>query len=472
MTRVYKEDRDLRPFKERPQENLDEASKRKYEVVGTEMSTEYEDMETSEEERQVQNLSKIEKLQHREMKDLMTVQGRLKGQIPGFKEGIQMQVTGRFPGVPSTEVKKYVVPEEGKRADLYLPPPVVEEIVERHDSKIPMRYVNPTPGQRGIAIFIDPQLDQDELFEEDLEGNLVQRMTLEATKTQEVEERRKRRNEEDEGESEQTQEQETVTEKEVEKEQEPAPSTSKPSVFIPTDILTEQIASGYLPDDDSDGETISSTSTADYDRDEAEDLVDKIASCHSALSTHYLKLCSLVPHMSKTQLGLYLGKIPFTPLIKAEPGTVKRDVPWEATREEEFNPEIKLDETSEERLQSVTNQLSAKRVMFMIALGDYTINKHSQRFISKKYGITLSSIQRMISGDPAHKKGGRQYESEKKKKARKTTTEEETEDEPERKKAKKTEKVPGAPTVVQMPKSMEQVQDDDDDNLKLPDVNF
>ena len=176
--------------------------------------------------------------------------------------------------------------------------------------------------------------------------------------------------------------------------------------------------------------------------------------------------------MSKTQLGLYLGKIPFTPLIKAEPGTVKRDVPWEATKEEEFNPEVKLDDTPEEKLQSITNQLSAKRVMFMIALGDYTINKHSQRFISKKYGITLSSVQRMISGDPAHKKGGRQYETEKKRKTRKTTTEEETEDEPEKKKTKKVEKIPGAPTVVNMPKSMEQVHDDDDDNLKLPDVNF
>ena len=425
-------------------------------------------MGTSEEEKQVQSLSKIEQLQHREMKDMMTVQGRLKGQIPGFKEGIQMQITGRFPGVPSTEVKKYIVPEEGKRADLHLPPPVVEELVERHDSRIPMRLVNPTPGQRSIAIFIDPQLDQDELFEEDLEGNLVQRMTLEATKTQEVENKRKRRNEE---ETEQVQEQETTIEKGAEKEQETAPSTSKTPVFIPTDILTEQTASGYLPDDDSDGETISSTSTADYDRDEAEDLVDKIASCHSALSTHYLKLCSLVPHMSKTQLGLYLGKIPFTPLIKAEPGTVKRDVPWEAIKEEEFNPEVKLEDTPEDRLQNIITQLTARRVMFMIVLGDYTINKHSQRFISKKYGITLSSIQRTISGDPAHKKGGRQYESEKKRKVRKTTTEEETEDEPEKKKKKKIEKTPGATTIVKMLESMEQAQDEDDD-LELPDVNF
>ena len=240
---------------------------------------------------------------------------------------------------------------------MHLPPPVIEEIVEHHDAKIPMRYVNPTPGQHGIAIFIDPQLEHDELFEEDLEGNLVQRMTLEGDpKKENGRHKRTTRG------TEQVQEQE--------KEQEPAPSTSaKTPTFIPTDVLTEKIASGYLPDDDSDGETISSTSTADYDRDEAEDLVDKIASCHSALSTHYLKLCSLVPHMSKTQLGLYLGKIPFTPLIKAEPGTVKRDVPWEAIKEEEFNPEINLDETPEEKLQSITTQLTAQRVMFMVALG-------------------------------------------------------------------------------------------------------
>ena len=349
------------------------------------------------------------------------------------------------------------MPEEGKRADLHLPPPVIEEIVECHDSKIPMRYVNPTPGQHGIAIFIDPQLEHDELFEEDLEGNLVQRMTLEVTQRKKMEGRREQQEEGG-----------------KEKEQEPAPSTStKTPTFIPTDVLTEKIASGYLPDDDSDGETISSTSTADYDRDEAEDLVDKIASCHSALSTHYLKLCSLVPHMSKTQLGLYLGKIPFTPLIKAEPGTVKRDVPWEAIKEEEFNPEINLDETPEEKLQSITTQLTAQRVMFMVALGDYVINKHSQRYISKKYGITLSSVQRMISGNPEHKKGGRQYESEKKKRGRKTTTEEEeTEGEPEKKKSKKKEKTPGAPTIVEMPLSMQRGEAEDDDDLELPDVNI
>ena len=159
--------------------------------------------------------------------------------------------------------------------------------------------------------------------------------------------------------------------------------------------------------------------------------------------------------------------------MKAESGTVRRDIPWEAVKMEEFDPQINLDETPEEKLQSITTQLTAQRVMFMVALGDYVINKHSQRYISKKYGITLSGVQRMISGNPEHKNGGRQYESEKKKRGRKTTTEEEeTEGEPERKKTKKKEKIPGAPTIVEMPPSMERAEEEDDDDLDLPDVNI
>ena len=445
-------------------------------MVGTTLSTEYEDMSTSEEERQVKQLSKEQTLDYKEMKDLMTIQGRLKGMIPGFREGIQMQVTGRFPGVPTSEIKKYVVPEEGKRADLHLPPPIVEQMSEAHDARIPMRYVNPTPGRRGVTMFIDPELDHNELFEEDLEGNLIQRITLEANKAKELEQERKREEQEEgEGDEQTKKTQETTQPSSIMKEtttEESAPSTSKTATFVPTDILTEDIAEGYLPDDEeeSDAETISSTSTADYDRNEAEELVQKISSCHNALSNHYIRLCNLIPHMSKTQLGLYLGKVPFTPLIKAEPGTVKQNLPLEPVSAEEFNPQIKTEGTAEDVLQNVVNQLTAERVLFMVAIGDLTINKHSQRFVSKKYNISLSSIQRTLSGDPAHKKGGRQYETEKKKKTKKTTTEEETEeDEPRKKKPKKT---PGAPTFVQLSKVVEQQEADDEDDLKLPDVDI
>ena len=63
-------------------------------------------MATSEEERQVGQLSEMQKLEYKEMKDLMAVQGHLKGLIPGFRKCIQMQVTGHYPGVPTAEIKK------------------------------------------------------------------------------------------------------------------------------------------------------------------------------------------------------------------------------------------------------------------------------------------------------------------------------------------------------------------------------
>ena len=117
-TEVEPEKPDLWDFKLRPIQNLDLASKRKYQVVGITMEANYDDMTESEEEREVLKLSKADQAAHKEMKDLMTVQGHLKGQIPGFGSGIHAYVTGRYPGVPSELAKPYAIPEEGEKADL------------------------------------------------------------------------------------------------------------------------------------------------------------------------------------------------------------------------------------------------------------------------------------------------------------------------------------------------------------------
>ena len=77
---------------------------------------------------------------------------------------------------------------------------------EAHGAEIPMKYVNPTPGRWGVTLFIDPELDHDELFEEDLEGNLTQRIILGANKAKKLEEREHREQEEGEGEDEQAKE--------------------------------------------------------------------------------------------------------------------------------------------------------------------------------------------------------------------------------------------------------------------------
>ena len=109
---------DLHDFKLRPIEKLKEASKRKYEVVGIQVESKYDEMTESEEEHEVAKLTPAQKMHHKEMKDLMSIQGRLKGQISGFAVGIQAYVTGHFPGVPSELAKPYVVEETGEKADL------------------------------------------------------------------------------------------------------------------------------------------------------------------------------------------------------------------------------------------------------------------------------------------------------------------------------------------------------------------
>ena len=62
--------------------------------MGITMEAEYDEITESDEEREVAKLSKREQEQHQEMKDLMTIQGRLKGNVPGFGVGISTYVTG------------------------------------------------------------------------------------------------------------------------------------------------------------------------------------------------------------------------------------------------------------------------------------------------------------------------------------------------------------------------------------------
>ena len=112
------------------------------------MEKKYDEMTESEEEREVAKLSKKEQKQHQEMKDLMTIQGRLKGHVPGFGAGISAHVTERYPGVPSELVKPYIAEEKGKKADLLirLPPAEIDSLIQEHDRKIPHRDVVICPG--------------------------------------------------------------------------------------------------------------------------------------------------------------------------------------------------------------------------------------------------------------------------------------------------------------------------------------
>ena len=72
------------PFKECPIEMTEEASKRKFEVIGTDIEMEYEDLDTTAEEEEVGKLDKDEREIFKQYKEFYTIQARSKGKMPGF----------------------------------------------------------------------------------------------------------------------------------------------------------------------------------------------------------------------------------------------------------------------------------------------------------------------------------------------------------------------------------------------------
>ena len=446
---------DLREFKLRPIEKFQQASQRKYNVVGITMEKEYDEITESDEEREVAKLSKREQEQHREMKDLMTIQGRLKGQVPGFGSGIQAYVTGRFPGIPSELAKPYVIEETGSKADLLtrMPPTQIDSLIQEHDRAIPRRDVVVRPGRKGITLSIDPNSD-DEIYEiNDIDDSLTDVIKLTHTKEASV----------------------TQTGQMVGAQKEKDTQLKKDDRVLVPDVISEQMAEEYIKEeglDDnepSDAETISSTSTADYDREEAEDLLDKISSCHTALATHYNKMNEIVPHMTKTQLAQYLGKVHIMNIVKPE-GVVSKTYTSEPdTSEIKF---VVRGETHEEKLQELVNTVPAHQLMLAIAIGDIHLNKLSYDQASQKYQVSKSRIQRAISGKAEHKKGGKQYELEKKRKRDTTTSATKV------KKAKMEREQEEEEEIPQMALFPEQAQQDvlpdlvDDNDDQFPEVNI
>ena len=161
----------------------------------------------------------------------------------------------------------------------------MDQLIRSHDARIPRRSAPVRPGRKGVVLSIDPYSD-DELYELDnIEDSIAKTIVLES-------ERRHAKEELQEKNSAQEKETEAAVTSILEPEQ---PSTSTEEHVIAPDLINQQRADKYLegvePESDLDNaETISSTSTADYDREEAQDLLDKISSCHSALATHFNRM--------------------------------------------------------------------------------------------------------------------------------------------------------------------------------------
>ena len=222
-------------------------------------------------------------------------------------------------------------------------------------------------------------------------------------------------------------------------------------------------------EEDSDAETISSTSTADYDREEVEDLLDKISSCHTALATHYNKMNEIVPHMTQTQLAQYLGKVHIMNIVKAESIVSKTYTSEPETSETKFSVR---GETNEEKLQGLVDTVPAHQLMLAIAIGDIYLNKISYDQASQKYQFSKSRIQRAVSRKTEHRKGGKQYQQERKRKAKQeaSTSAKKSKGDDEDDKEEETRPVPACFEQSKEQDTLPDLVDDNDD--QFPEVNI
>ena len=100
----------MEPFEEWPVEYEEEASKRKYEIIGTDIETEYEEMDTEEEEHEVRRLNKEELEIYHQYKEFYTIQARTKGKMPSFGYIHRLKAKECYPGVPSDVAEMFESP--------------------------------------------------------------------------------------------------------------------------------------------------------------------------------------------------------------------------------------------------------------------------------------------------------------------------------------------------------------------------
>ena len=89
---------------------------------------------------------------------------------------------------------------------------------------------------------------------------------------------------------------------------------------LTTDLITEEDTDKYFTqpgkqEDGNDTETISSTSTTDYDREEVETSLANIAKAFHTIGNEYECLCAIVPHMMKVQAVNVISRLPIVPFL-------------------------------------------------------------------------------------------------------------------------------------------------------------
>ena len=90
------------------------------------------------------------------------------------------------------------------------------------------------------------------------------------------------------------------------------------------------------PTIDDDAETVSSTSTADYDHEEVETSMTTISEVFHTIVQEYEKLMTTMPHVSKIQAAQVIAKLPILPIqkqeMKMEKTEATRTCAWDLSR--------------------------------------------------------------------------------------------------------------------------------------------
>ena len=89
-----------------------------WQPIHNNIETEYEEMDTEEEESEVRKLTKEELEMYQQYKEFYTIQGRTKGKIPSFRYIHRLKVKEHYPGVPSNVAEMLSHPIEGEVQDI------------------------------------------------------------------------------------------------------------------------------------------------------------------------------------------------------------------------------------------------------------------------------------------------------------------------------------------------------------------
>ena len=176
----------MKSFEEQPVEH-EEASKRKYEVIGTDIEMEYENMDTEDEEHEVRKLTKEELEIYHQYKEFYTIQARTKGRMPSFGYIHRLKVKERYPGVPTDLAEMLSHPIEGEVQDMdHMTEQEIIKIEQKH-ALVARRQVNIRPKKKTVILCIDPDSSSDIIIEEE-EGDFRERCIITKGNEQNVEE--------------------------------------------------------------------------------------------------------------------------------------------------------------------------------------------------------------------------------------------------------------------------------------------